>query len=164
MNAPVTARRTRQAVRVLFGLVVVGFVIQLAVTVLLREPYPGLFQPSFGSGQVNDDGTTIVQEPIVTVTYADGGTARFTHRQVMAESKSLQLTVFRSAFGPDSPRRADPETTAWLERRLSVLAGGREPEQAVLVYNAVTYDLLGQRPPQGTTTDRTVISFGADRG
>jgi hypothetical protein len=164
MNAPMMARRTQQSIRVLLGLVLVGFVIQLAVTVLWREPYPGLFQPSFGSGQVRDDGTTIVREPIVTVTYADGGTATFTHRQVMAESKSLQLTVFRSAFGADSPRRADPETIAWLQRRLSVLAGGREPEQAVLVYMAVAYDVSGQRPPEARTTDRTVISFGGDRG
>ena len=164
MNAPATAQRARQSVRALFGLVLVGFVVQLAVTALWREPYPGLFQPSFGSGQVSDDGTTIVQEPIVTVTYADGGTTTFTHRQVMAQSKSLQLTVFRSAFGPHSPRRADPETVAWLERRLSDLAGGRAPERASLVYNAVAYDVWGQRPPQATSTDRTVISFGGDRG
>ena len=128
-----------------------------------REPYPGLFQPSFGSGQVSEDGTTVVQEPTVTVTFADGGTATFTHRQVMAESKSLQLTVFRSAFGPDSPRRTDPETIAWLGQRVSDLAGGRQPEQAVLAYDAVTYDLFGQRPPQATTTDRAIISFGDAR-
>ena len=164
MNAPVTARRAQQAVRVLFGLVLVAFVLQLGVTVAWREPYPGLFQPSFGSGQVSNDGTTVVQEPTVTVAYADGVISTFTHRQVMAQSKALQLTVFRSAFGPDSPRRSDPATIAWLEQRLSELADGRQPEQAVLVYHAVAYDLLGQRPPQVTTTDRTVISFGGDRG
>lgn len=164
IDPPVLARRTRRSVRALFGLVLMGFVLQLAVTVAWREPYPGLFQPSFGSGQVSNDGTTVVQEPTVTVAYTDGVTSTFTHRQVMAQSKALQLTVFRSAFGPDSPRRSDPATIAWLEKRLSELAGGRQPEQAELVYHAVAYDLLGQRPPQATTTDRTVISFGGDRG
>ncbi len=169
MNAPAVARRRRGPVRALFIVVLVGFLVQLGVTVVWREPYPGLFQPSFGSGQVSEDGTTIVQEPTVTVTYTDGGGGTFTHRQVMAESKSLQLTVFRSAFGPDSPRRTDPETIAWLEHRLSDLSGGRQPARAVLVYNAVAYDLSGQRPPQASTTDRTVISFGGisfggDRG
>ena len=164
IDPPVLARRTRRSVRALFGLVLVGFVLQLAVTSVWREPYPGLFQPSFGSGQVSEDGTTFVQEPSVTVTYADGGTATFSHRQVMAQSKSLQLTVFRSALGPNSPRRADPETITWLERRLVDLSGGRAPEQAVLVYNTVTYDLLGQRPPAAAATGRTVISFGGDRG
>ena len=101
---------------------------------------------------------------MVTVSYTDGSTTAFTHLQVMAQSTSLPLAVFRNAFGPNSPRRSDPDTVAWLEQRLSDLGGGRRPVQAIVSWRAVVYDLDGRRPPRVTTTDRTVISFGGERG
>jgi hypothetical protein len=153
----------RGFVRASFGLVVVAFVVQLVMIKVWHEPYPGLFQPAFG-GRHARGGTTTVQQPTVTATYTDGTTTTFGHRDVMARSKSLQLAVFRSAFGPDSPRRSDPDTLAWLNRRLSDLGGGRQPDYAVLSWRAVAYDLDGDRPPRVTTTDRTVISFGGERG
>jgi hypothetical protein len=157
------ARPVRRRVRVGFGLLLVAFVVQLAVARVAQQPYPGLFQPGFPGRSVGAR-TMTVRQPAVTVTYTDGSTTTFTHLQVMAQSRSLPLAVFRSAFGPDSPRRSDPDTIAWLERRLSDLGGGRRPDHAVLSWRAVVYDLDDERPPRVTTTDRTVISFGGERG
>jgi hypothetical protein len=143
--------------------VLVVFAVQLAATKIWAEPYPGLFQPSFG-GAVPPAGTAVVEEPTVTVDYTDGTSATFSHLQVMAQSKSLPLAVFKSAFGPDSPRRSAPDTISWLERRLSDLGGGRQPERAVIEWRDVTYHLDDGLPPRSVDTDDTVITFGVDHG
>ena len=156
-------RSAARSVRVAFGVLLLVFVAQLGVTKVWSEPYPGLFQPAFG-GSVDEAGTTSVMEPTVTASYADGTTESFSHRDVMAQSKSLQVAVFTSAFGPDSPRRDDPETVAWLERRLAVLGGGKQPESAVLDWREVTYDLADEQAPRSSTTERTTIDFGSARG
>ncbi|GAA4286672.1 hypothetical protein GCM10022262_10310 [Georgenia daeguensis] len=132
---------------------------QVAVDEMWREPYPGLFQPGFGGiGPVA--GTVDSDEPTVTVDYADGGSETFSHLEVMAQAKSSPTRVFSTAFRPDSPRRDLPETVAWLEERVSVLAGGREPVRAVISWRTVHYDLDEDGPPRVTVGDRTVIPFG----
>jgi hypothetical protein len=148
---------------VVLVVILVGFAGQLAVTKAWGEPYPGLFQPSFG-GAVPPVGTAVVHEPTVIVLYADKTSATFSHLDVMAQSQSLPLAVFTSAFGPDSPRRSAPDTIAWLERRLADLGGGRRPERAVIEWRDVTYHLDDGRPPDSTVTDRTVITFGVRHG
>jgi hypothetical protein len=152
----------RLGVRALFALLLVGFVVQLVIAkVWPGQPYPGLFMPGFPASGVRA-GTTTVRQPIITVTYNDGSTATFSGREVMAQSTTLPLAVFRKAFGPNS--RSDPDTLAWLEHRLSDLGGGRQPVQAVVSWRQVVYDLDGQRAPQVTATERTVISLGGERG
>ena len=100
-----SATVTSQIPRVILALILIGFVAQVAVTQIWREPYPAVSQPRFGV--VSPAGTAVVMEPTVTVTYAGGATAEFNHLDVMAESKSEPVVAFRSAFGPDSPRRRD---------------------------------------------------------
>lgn len=156
-------RGARVAARVLLALVLLVFVGQLGVLRVAREPYPGLFQPSFG-GKVTGGSTTAISEPTVTATYTDGSTATFTHRAVMAQSQSLPSAVFSSAFAPDSPRRSAPETVRWLRQRLTDLGGGRHPERAVINWRTVTYDLHDELPPRVATTERTVYTFGGQRG
>jgi hypothetical protein len=144
--------------RVTLALLLIIFPAQLAVLVIWGEPYPGLFQPKFG-GELPVNGTVRAQEPILTVTFTDGSSSTFSHLQVMDQAKSLPLSIFRSAFGPTSPRRSDPRTVAWLKDKLHELGGGREPEQAVIDWRTVTYDLDEQRPPTYISTDRTVVTF-----
>jgi hypothetical protein len=157
-----TAVRSRTA-RVLLGVILVGFAVQLALSMIWREPYPGLFQPSFG-GAVDPAGTEVVEEPTVTVEYTDKTRAVVSQLQVMAQSQSLPSAVFKEDFGPESPRRSAPDTIAWLGRRLSDIGGGRQPERAVIEWRDVTYHLTDGRPPDSTVTDRLVITFGAEHG
>ncbi|MCK6210635.1 hypothetical protein KZX45_08790 [Georgenia sp. EYE_87] len=151
--------RNSRAVRGIFILVLTGFVAQVAVDEMWREPYPGLFQPGFGGiGPVA--GTVDSDEPTVTVVYTDGGSATFTHLEVMAQAKSSPTRIFSTAFRPDSPRRDLPGTVAWLERRVSDLGGGREPVRAVISWRTAHYDLDDDGPPRFTVGDRTVVPFG----
>jgi hypothetical protein len=153
----------RSAIRVLFVLALLMFVAQLVVTDGRREPYPALFLPSFGDGSVTPHGTVVRPEATVLAIYADGSTAHFDDLEVMGQAKSSPRRGFRSAFGPGSPRRSAPATIDWLEHRLYQL-GRHHPERAVVEWRDVAYDINGERPPQSTITDRTVISFGAGRG
>jgi hypothetical protein len=159
----------RICVRGLFALLLVGFVAQVVVMKVLTEPYPGLFQPGFGGfggNQGRPEAMATVAQPVVTVTYANGSTATFSHRSVMERSKSGQLAVFESAFGADSPRHPDPQTVAWLEKRLIDLGGGRQPLRAIVSWRNVTYDLDTRQPHRIATTNTMVISFldGGERG
>ncbi|WP_127129781.1 hypothetical protein [Georgenia sp. SYP-B2076] len=151
--------RELRAVRLVLALLLIGFAGQMAITEIWREPYPGLFQPAFGgTGPVV--GTVDSDEPTVTVTYADGTAATYTHLEVMAQAKSSPTRIFSTAFGPKSPRRDLPGTTAWLERRVADLGGGREPVSAVIDWRTAHYDLSGEAPTRFTEVDRTVIPFG----
>lgn len=145
----------------LLALVLLGFFFQVVVTQVWREPYPAVSQPRFGV--VSPAGTAVVLEPTVVVSYVDGSTATFNHLDVMAESKSEPVVAFRSAFGPDSPRREKEETISWLENRLAELHSGTAPESAVIEWGEVTYALDEQRPPSIEAVDRTVITFGSER-
>lgn len=147
--------------RVVLAVIAVGFLGQLVVQQLWNEPYPGVFQPRFGV--VSPPGTVVVLEPRVAVTYVDGSTATFNHLDVMAESKSEPAVVFRSAFGPDSPRRESAGTISWLEHRLSELHDGTAPQRAVIEWGQVSYALDEQRPPSTETFARNVLTFGGQR-
>jgi hypothetical protein len=149
--------------RALFAAVVLTFVAQLVVTDGRREPYPALFQPSFGDGSVSADGTTLRPQATVVATFADGTTARYDHGDVMAESMTSPWRVMRSAFGPTSPRRDRPETVAWLRDRVAAL-GGAEPVRVVVEWHDVFYDLRGQASPRRVLTDRTVVDLRSARG
>lgn len=166
-HVPATAQnvsaRGRLAVRVLFALVLLVFIAQVVVTDGRREPYPALFQPSFGTGSVTPEGTVIRPQATVVAIFADGTTASYDHMDIMGQAKSSPWRVLRSAFGPDSPRRSHPDTIAWLENRLFQLSG-RHPERAVVEWHDVAYDIDDERPPQSTLTDRTEMLFGGQRG
>ena len=154
----------RSVARAAFAAVVVAFAAQVVVTQALgREPYPAIAQPAFG-GQVPVGGVAVTRESAVTVGYADGTTAVYGHGDVMAASPLLRSTVFRSAFGPDSPRRTDPENVRWLERRVAALGGGREPVSIVVEEQRVTRE-LGTRDPETVVvvTARDVVDLESAR-
>lgn len=157
------SRRGRLALRVLFSVVVLIFVAQLVVTDGRREPYPALFQPSFGDGSVSADGTTMRPQATVVARFADGTTARYDHNDVMAESMTSPWRVMRSAFGPTSPRRDRPETVAWMHDRVAALSG-RQPVSVVVEWHDVFYDLRGQAPPVRVLTERTPFDLGSTGG
>jgi hypothetical protein len=152
------ATATSHVPRVTLALILGAFLAQVTVTQVWREPYPAVSQPRFGV--VSPAGTAVVLEPTVVVTYADGSTATFNHLDVMAASKSEPVVAFRSAFGPDSPRRTEEGTVSWLENRLAELHNGDAPQSAVIEWGQVSYDLDEERPPTTQTVDRTEITFG----
>jgi hypothetical protein len=147
---------------VVLVILLTAFAVQMAVAKVWAQPYPAFFQPSFG-GAVSPAGTTVMEEPTITVTYTDGTVMTVSHNDVMAKSQSLRLAVFTSAFSPDSPRLSAPGTVAWLGQRLTELGHGRHPARAVIQWREVTYDLGDRRPPRSATTDRTTITFGGER-
>jgi hypothetical protein len=158
---------SRKLVRGIFGLVLVSVAVHLGVAKVWTEPYPALFQPGFGGfggRQGQPDTMTTAPQEAVVVTYADGGTASFSHLEVMRQSKSGPLAVFRSAFVVDSRRRSDPRTVAWLEQRLADLGGGRRPVRAVITGCEVTYDVYTRQPLRATTTDTVTVSFPGGDG
>lgn len=157
---------SRNLVRGLFGLVLVSVVAQLGVAKIWTEPYPALFQPGFGGfggRQGQPDTMATVPQVAVVVTYADDSTASYSHLEVMRQSKSSPLVVFRSAFADDH-RRSDPRTVAWLGQRLADLGGGRRPVRAVITEREVTYAIDDPEPLRVTTTDTVAVSFPGGGG
>jgi hypothetical protein len=146
---------------VLLTLLLAGFFVELVVREVANEPYPGVFQPRFGV--VSPSGTAVVMEPTVVATYDDGSRATFHHRDVMAASKAETIVIFRSAFGPGSPRRGSAETIAWLGDRLAQLHHDIRPREAVIGWDEVTYSLAEDRPEDVRTVDRYHVDFGAQR-
>nr|WP_297427036.1 hypothetical protein [uncultured Actinotalea sp.] len=150
-------------IRGLFVLLVAGFAVQLAVHERWREPYPALSQPAFG-GAVPGGNVAVADEPVVEVTYADGTTRVFGHREIMAQSKSSPITVYGNAFHPESPRRHDPETVAWLSERVAQLGGGREPQTITLDWQVARYDLRAGGPPVYSSLDRLELDLAGRDG
>jgi hypothetical protein len=164
MTTTTLSDRRRLGVRLLFVGVVLFVVAQEAVTLGHREPYPALFQPSFGNGSVTKQHTIVGDEPTMVVTYAGGARKTFDHLDINAAAKSSPLTTFRSTFGPTSPRRDKAATVAWLEQRLTDLGGGRRPVSAVLTWRNVAYHLDGDRHVDSVVTDRHTYTFGGGNG
>ena len=157
--------RGRPAVRWLFVALLLFFVAQEVLTLANnREPYPALFQPSFGNGSVTPEHTVVGDEATMRVVFADGSTGTYDALQVHAEAKSSPLTTFRSTFGPTSPRRDRPQTVAWLESRLRDLSGGKQPVSAELVWHKVAYHLDDDKGPDMSVIDTHAYAFGGRDG
>jgi len=150
-------------VRAVFAAVVLTWVAEVGVTAVLGpEPYPALYQPAFG-GAVPGGGVAVTRQPAVLVTYADGSEATYDHDDVMAASPYQRASVFRSAFGPESPRRTHPENVRWLVERVTALGGGREPVEIVLEDHQITRELGTRKPPQVVVTARDTVDLGSAR-
>ena len=146
-----------------FAAVVLTWVAEVGYTAVLGpEPYPALYQPAFG-GAVPGGGVAVTREPAVLVTYADGSRETYDHDDVMAESPYQRASVFRSAFGPTSPRRTDPDNVRWLVDRVTALGDGREPVAIVIEDHEVTRELGSRRPPRVVVTARDTVDLGSAR-
>lgn len=124
-----STRRTfdvsRWLVRGVFVAAVVALPLQLVVREALAEPYPGLYQPSFG-GTISSGSTYSSVEPRVTVTEADGALRRVGADALLPHTGVDEGAVFRSAFH-EGPRAHDSRTADWLRERLKHLAPESEP-------------------------------------
>ena len=92
---------------------------------MYSEPYPGLYQPSFG-GDVPVGKSYTTLEPRVTVTDADGSATRIAYEDLLPPTDVVPQTVFRHAF-LHSREADDPGTARWLRGRLVALAPGSDP-------------------------------------
>lgn len=105
-------RRRRVLVRCAFAAALVLFALQYVVEPRRGEPYPGLYMPSFGSvPQAGNEAFT--SEPVVVVTYGDGGRRTFSARRLLPDNPVLATDTLRSAF-VDRDLSGDPAVRRWL--------------------------------------------------
>ncbi|WP_432544285.1 hypothetical protein [Kineococcus sp. SYSU DK002] len=117
-----TSRAGTLAVRAVFGLAVVALPLQIAVRHVASEPYPGLYQPSFG-GVLQSGREATTWETEVTLELADGTTRSTSVEEILPPTGVLPRYVFASGFG-DQASADDSRTVAWLRDRLAVLGEG----------------------------------------
>ena len=140
MNASAPPAR----VRVLFLLVVTLLPVQLAIRELIAEPYPALYQPSFG-GAPRSAEVAASTEPVVVVTTRSGEEHEVPYRDVLPPTGVLPAVVFRVAFFVPGDAVA-VETRAWLRDRLLAMKAGSDPMELIITWENVEYDLrTGER-------------------
>lgn len=144
----------RVLVRGLFAVAVAALPVQLVVREVGSEPYPGLYQPSFG-GTVAEGLDYQTYEPLVTVIERDGTERKVDYRDVLPPTPVLPLSVFRSAF-EDDKRSQDPQTARWLRSRLLVLDPGSDPQSATIEWVRVDRQ-IGSTRSQVAEVAKTVV-------
>lgn len=136
--------------RVAFVVVLVIFVAQIGVRFAVSEPFPGIFQPSFGDTPQQGD-VTVISEPVVTVALADGTSRVFDYEDVLPETLVLRSAVFETAFGDDE-HADEEETQKWLAQRIEELAPGQTPDTMTVEWHDVAYSVTsGSREDLGIT-------------
>ena len=142
---------TPMRLRVLFAVAILLLPAQILFKAAIGEPYPGLYQPSFGG--VPQEGTEArTVEPRVVVTYADGTSDIVPFEEVLPEGgPSARSLLFRSAFLSEE-RALDPRTVALVAGRLESRAGKPAIEMSIDWQN-VRYDLrTGARRVESVTS------------
>jgi hypothetical protein len=153
VTATQAARASRRtvAVRVVFAAAVLTLPAQMLVRQVVAEPYPGLYQPSFGGVPQQGDAATTL-EPEITVHFADGRTEAWTSEDVLPPTPVLENEVMRKAFTGAAPAQ-DPETLRWLRDRILARSPGSDPASVVIAWQEVEYDFV--------TGDRTVVDVSS---
>lgn len=143
-----TARRRRTPVRLLFLAVLVALPAQVLVRERYSEPYPGLYQPSFG-GAPRSPEVARTLEPRVVVETAEGREVPVAFRELLPPTPVLQTAVFRSAFYPRG-NALEPQTRAWLRGRVTAWNPRIHATAVEVTWEDVEYDVH--------SGDRQVIS------
>lgn len=147
-----------RAVRAAFGLALLILPVQHVVSSVSAEPYPGLYQPSFG-GRVPEGDVAVTLEPEVTVVEADGEERSVAHDELLPTTRVLTPVVFEQAFLRGSHAQ-DAATAAWLRERLTDLDPGSDPRALRIVWREVEHDLGTSRARVLGTVDEVVIDVG----
>jgi hypothetical protein len=148
-------QRTRVVVRLVFAAVLAALPVQVGVREVFSEPYPGLYQPSFG-GAPKSSRVAAAHEPRVTVRSSDGSVVAVPFRSLLPPTPVLELPVFRAAFGQDEVVR-NPETRAWLRDQVLAWRPELDPSEVTVVWEDVEYDLRsGDRRAVAITRVTTV--------
>ncbi|MCI2239892.1 hypothetical protein MO973_36965 [Paenibacillus sp. TRM 82003] len=108
-----------KAVRLVFALAVLALPAQVAIRHVASEPYPGLYQPSFG-GVPLAGREAVTTEAEVTLEFAGGATRAVGVEEVLPPTRVLPRFVFTRGFGTQE-RADDPRTVAWLRERVAAL-------------------------------------------
>ena len=141
----------RWVVRGLFVAALAALPVQTLVRHGGTEPYPGVYQPSFG-GEVPQGSDYRTYEPVVMVRERDGATRTVDYRDVLPHTAVLPLPVFKSAFADDR-RAGDPRTGQWLRERLLALSPGSDPQEVTVTW-AYVERRIGSTVPGATDVDK----------
>ena len=148
----------RWAVRSVFLAAVVALPFQVVVREVFSEPYPGLYQPSFG-GDVTRGSTFTNVEPRVTVREADGSSHRVPYTAVLPRTGALPQAVFRSALG-DPVRAQDPQTRRWLRQQLLAAEPTTDPRSVEVEWLTVERRFGSSTARVVSVEDETPIDVG----
>ncbi len=155
-----TAARRRLAVRAVFAAVLLALPVQVAVREVWSEPYPGLYQPSFG-GAPRSAAVATTLEPRVDVEATDGSVTPVPFRDLLPPTPVLETTVFRSAFY-SADNAAEPQTRAWLRGRVAAWRPEIDPATVTITWEDVEYALsTGERRVVRTDRVTTVDVSGS---
>lgn len=121
-NSPSASPTRRRAVRTVFVLALCALPVQVVVREVVGEPYPGLYQPSFG-GVPLTGGEATTTDAVVTLDYADGRTRAMSMAEALPPTGILPRYVFSRGFR-DQATADDPRTVAWLRERFADDPGG----------------------------------------
>lgn len=122
----------------LFLLAALALPVQVLLRAAFGEPYPGLYQPSFG-GVPEAGNVAITREPKITIVYDDGTRRRVKITGLLPSTPQVEAPIFRSAFY-DPKRARDPETLKWIRERIE-RQSGREAEAMIVEWQRSAYNL-----------------------
>jgi len=113
------SRRSGLAILALFAAVALSVPVGLFTRAAVGEPYPWLFQPSFGY-VINKDGVIDSENPVVTAITTDGRKLSIDPERLMPDSRLSGVLMFLNNFRRESVAMA-PATEGWLTERLAEL-------------------------------------------
>lgn len=134
-DAPAVSRRSLRsgvAIIALFGLVVLSAPVGLFARAAFGEPYPWLFQPSFGY-VLNKDGTVMSENPVVAAVTNEGESLIIRPADLMPESRLSGVLMFLNNFRREEVAR-DPRTAQWVAGRLSELYPDKQFERLTVTW------------------------------
>lgn len=140
MNDPAPTQGSRIFVRVIFGTLIVALPLQLAIALFVAQPYPGLFQPSFGRNPTAT-GIATTLEPTISVVSADGKVLKYLTAEELLppNTRPARAPIMLSAFHRDLDM-SDSEMQKWIVGQLDRLqvsgAAG-----LIVQWDSVVYDI-----------------------
>lgn len=137
-----TPAKNRWALTVLFtilGISALGIIANETVS----EPYPALFQPSFG-GDGQHPGVAHVTRMDFFVTYDDGSTQQFDNRDVLYDSPILETPIMAMGFGIHEGKgimETAPSSITWGAQRVREISGNKSVKDARIDWTKKSYRL-----------------------
>lgn len=151
-------RGPQLGVRILFGLTLLFFAIQLlAIAVLKAEPYPALTMPSF-AGDPSDGGWIEKEVAVAHVQFTDGRTETVPLEDLLPPTKTLTGHVLR-AF-TDGTFVEEPETLAWLQGRIAETFPTEKPLSAVIEWKTARYGVDKDKSTRVSPLKLIYVDFG----
>lgn len=134
--------KSRWALTILFtimGISALGIIANETVS----EPYPALFQPSFGGDGQHPDVAHVTRMDFF-VTYDDGTTQQFDNKDVLYDSPILHTPIMAMGFGIHEGKgimETAPSSITWGAQRIREISGDKSVKDARIDWTKSGYGL-----------------------